>query len=130
MTSCALSNRSGSTIARLPCTHLGSMGFNPVTGCELSHVYVENCDLSHTDLTGTVLVNCAFVACSFIKADLKKLQGQGVDFSRSDFTRADFTDAILPGANLTDCVLDWAWVVRTDVRHATLERTSFCGPQG
>lgn len=42
-------------------------------------------------------------------------------------TRADFSGASLRGADLTDCILDWAWLVDTDLRDAILERTRFVG---
>src|SRR5882672_1837984 len=55
-----------------------------------------------------------------MNADMRGLRAEGCDFTASDFTRADLTDAILPGSVLTNCVFDWSWLVRTDLRSATL----------
>jgi len=64
--------------------------------------------------------NCRFENCRFMNADMRGLRAEGCDFTASDFTRADLTDAILPGSVLTNCVFDWSWLVRTDLRSATL----------
>lgn len=98
-----------------------------IMGCRLVNARFESCDFSAADLISSSLVECAFINCSFVKADMRSVEGRDIDFSGSDFTRADLTDAILNGANFTDCIFDWAWLIETDLRQATLERVSFVG---
>ncbi len=55
------------------------------------------------------------------------VDASGTDFSGSDLTRTDFTDAIMKDANFTDCLLNWAWLVKTDLRDVILEQVQFQG---
>jgi uncharacterized protein YjbI with pentapeptide repeats len=98
-----------------------------IMGCRLVKTLFESCDLSSVDLISSSLVECAFINCCFVKADMRSVEGRDIDFSGSDFTRADLTDAVLNGANFTDCIFNWAWLIGTDLRRATLERVSFIG---
>jgi uncharacterized protein YjbI with pentapeptide repeats len=96
-----------------------------IMGCRLVNTRFENCDLSSVDFISSSFVECAFINCSFVKADMRSVEGRNIDFSGSDFTRADLTDAVLNSANFTDCIFNWAWLIQTDLRQATLERVSF-----
>jgi uncharacterized protein YjbI with pentapeptide repeats len=90
--------------------------------CKISNAHFKNCDFSYGLLIDNVFVNCSFINCNFVKADLSGTKASGTDFSGSDFTRADLTDTLMTNANLTNCRFSWAWLVKTDLRDAILER--------
>jgi len=96
-----------------------------IIGCTFRNAQFESCDFLYTDFTNSVFSDCSFINCKFAKANFTRVNADGVKFCGSDFTRADFTDAILKGADLTNCIFDWAWLLRTDVRFAILEGTRF-----
>lgn len=91
-----------------------------LSGCEWIDCHFQGCDFSNTAFLSAHFTYCRFSKCRFVNADLRGLIAIGCDFSGSDFTRADLTDAVLAANNLSDCVFDWSWLVRTDLRFATL----------
>ena len=98
-----------------------------IVRCRISNSHFKDCDFSYSLLIDSVFTACTFINCCFVKADLSGTDASGADFSESDFTRADLTDAIMKGANLTDCLFNWAWLVKTDLRGTILERVQFQG---
>lgn len=91
-----------------------------LSGCHFTNCRLENCNFSNTAFLSARFLNCQFLACRFLNADLRGLIAEGCDFTGSNFTRADLTDAVLASNVLADCVLDWSWLVRTDLRFANL----------
>lgn len=95
-----------------------------LSGCEFVNCRFEGCNFFNAELIAAKSRNCQFSRCQFTKADLRGLKAENCNFSGSDFTRADLTDAVLTGCVLTDCILDWAWLVRTDLRFANITGVS------
>jgi len=91
-----------------------------LSGSGFANCRFESCNFSNTELLSANLRQCQFLNCQFINADLRGLTAERCDFSDSDFARADLTDTVLRGCLLANCVLDWSWLVRTDLRFANL----------
>ena len=91
-----------------------------LSGCELIDCHFQGCNFSNTAFLAARFTNCRFSKCKFVNADLRGLIANGCDFTGSNFTRADLTDAVLAANDLSNCVFDWSWLVRTDLRFATL----------
>ena len=95
--------------------------------CQVANVTFIKCDFSGSILIGSIFNNCSFLECSFVKADFRSANCSGVDFTGSDLTRADLTDSTFKDVNLTNCRLNWAWLIETDLRNAILDHTEFKG---
>jgi len=91
-----------------------------LSGCKFIDCRLQDCDFSNSAFLSARFLNCQFLRCLFVNADLRGLIADRCDFTGSNFTRADLTDAVLAGSVLADCVLDWSWLVRTDLRFANL----------
>lgn len=98
-----------------------------IVRCKISNAHFKNCDFSYALLIDSVFTDCTFINCRFVKTDFSGTDASDTDFSGSDFTRADLTNAIMKGANLTDSLFNWAWLVKTDLRDAILERVQLQG---
>ena len=91
-----------------------------LSGCKFTDCHLENCDFSNSDFLSARFLNCQFLKCPFVNADLRGVIAERCEFTGSNFTRADLTDAALASSMLADCVFDWSWLVRTDLRFANL----------
>jgi len=96
-----------------------------IVRCKISDAHFKGCDFSYSILIDSVFRNCTFIDCRFVKADLRGTDASGTDFSGSDFTRADLSHATMKDANFTDCLFNWAWLVKTDLRNTILDRVQF-----
>jgi uncharacterized protein YjbI with pentapeptide repeats len=92
-----------------------------LSSCRLEDCSFVCCRFDSSEFIDTTCVRCGFTDCAFTKADVRGLDASSCTFRRCNFTRADLTDATLAFADCGGSVFDWAWLVRTDLRHAILD---------
>ena len=96
-----------------------------LVNCEIFDTVFRECDYTQADIIESVFSNCLFEGCTFRKANLRGSDFRASKFLNCDFSRAELTDAHLLRAHIIDCSLDWAWLIRTDLRYATMQGSSF-----